>query len=172
MSEKQHLNLKNVFEVWLRAGLSFLFVWSRNLNVHLVSAATVRPAWLRPALPTPSPPALSPAGGIRRHRRAAGHERLVEAAAGLRGGISRGVLPTGSTRGRSAPRLHAARGRAGERAGWRHLQGSALAAVLLLLRRIDGAWGGHEVSRHREDTLTLHPKCVRITTGQVAYIIY
>lgn len=73
------------------------------MNVYLVSAATVRPSRLRPALPTPSPPAFSPAGGIRRHRRTAGHERLVKAAAGLRGGIYSGVLPTGSTRGRSAP---------------------------------------------------------------------
>lgn len=135
--------------------------------MSLVSVAAVCPARLRPALSASSHPTFSPAWGVRRHHGTTGHERMVEAAAGLRGGIYSGVLPTRSTRGRSTPRFHAAWGRAGQRAGWRHLQGSALSALLLLLRHIDRVrWKGvTSLRRH----LILHLKCVRILTGQVAY---
>lgn len=142
------------------------FVVDKTLNVYLVSAAAVRPPRLWPAFSAPSHPAFSPAGGIRRYRGTAGHECLVEAAAGLRGGIYSGVLPTGSTRGRSAPRLHAVWGRAGQRAGWRHLQGSALAALLLLLTHIAGVKLTNVASLGRH--VMLHLKRVRTLTGQVA----
>lgn len=131
-----------------------------------MSAATVRPPRLWPAFSAPSHPAFSPAGGIWRYCRTAGLECLVEAAAGLWGGIYSGVLPTGSTRGRSAPRLHAVWGRAGQRARWRHLQGSALAALLLLLKHIAGVKLTAVTSLRRH--LMLHLKCVRTLTGQVA----
>lgn len=72
----------------------------------MFSACTVRPPRVRPALSASPHPTLGPAGGVRRHRRPARHVRLVQTAAGLRGGIHSGVLPAGSTRGRGASRLH------------------------------------------------------------------
>lgn len=99
----------------------------------LSSSYAVHPPRFRPALPAPEHPTIGPARGIRRHCGPAGHECVVKTAAGLRGGICSGVLPAGSTRGRGASRVHALWSRAGQRAWWRHLQGAALSALLLLL---------------------------------------
>lgn len=75
--------------------------------IFTLSPHTVRPPRLRPALSAPQHPPVGSPAGVRWHRGPAGHGRLVESAAGLRGGIYSGVLPAGSTRGRGTPRLHA-----------------------------------------------------------------
>jgi len=97
----------------------------------------VRAPRLRPALPAPEHPPVGAARAVRRHRGTPRHVRVVAHAAGLRGGVRRGVLPTGSTRGRRATGRHAPGAGGGGRRQWRagrgHLPGVALSTVLLLL---------------------------------------